>query len=102
MPRFTPTGTKIRRRTKAKEDDLLSKTEEIKKRVGFKSLSEEQVLAIVALNLTLKEMVVRNDLSAIALQCFPVFQKEFGIYPCLANSLLSNSVGGGPSWTTKR
>ena len=80
----------IRRRMDAREDDLLSKAEEIKKRVGFKSLSEEQVLAIVALHLTLKEIAVRNDLSAIALQCFPLFQKEFGIYPCLANSLLSS------------
>ena len=80
--------TEIRQKVEARDDELLSKTEEIKSWVGFRSLDEEQILAIVALHLTLKEIAAREKLSAIALQCFPVLQQEFGIYPCLANSLL--------------
>ncbi|MFH1009469.1 MAG: L-fucose/L-arabinose isomerase family protein [Candidatus Latescibacterota bacterium] len=82
--------SEIRAKRQARDEDLLSYAEEIRKWVEFKSLGEDQILAIVALHLTLREIAVRNDLSAIAMQCFPIIQKEFGIYPCLANSLLSN------------
>ena len=78
----------IRRRLEARDDELLTTTEEVKSQVGFKSLGEQQIRAIVALSLTMREMAERDKLSAIALQCFPVLQQEFGIYPCLANSLL--------------
>jgi L-fucose isomerase-like protein len=80
--------SEIKRRLKAEDDELLTTTEEVKSQVGFKSLNEQQIRAIVALGLTMRTMAERDKLSAIALQCFPVLQQEFGIYPCLANSLL--------------
>jgi L-fucose isomerase-like protein len=80
--------SEIRRRLETPDEELLHKTEEVKRQVGFQSLGEEQILAIVALHLTIKGIAAREKLSAIALQCFPVLQQEFGIYPCLANSLL--------------
>jgi L-fucose isomerase-like protein len=78
----------VRQRLEAPDDELRAKTEAVKAQVGFKSLDEQQILAIVALHLTLKKIAAEEELSAIALQCFPGFQQEFGIYPCLANSLL--------------
>jgi L-fucose isomerase-like protein len=78
----------VRQRLQAPDQALRSKTEAVKARVGFKSLDEQQILAIVALHLALKKIAAEQELSAIALQCFPGFQQEFGIYPCLANSLL--------------
>jgi L-fucose isomerase-like protein len=80
--------SEIKRKLKVEDDELLTTTEEVKSQVGFKSLNEKQIRAIVALGLTMKKMAERDRLSAIALQCFPVLQQEFGIYPCLANSLL--------------
>jgi L-fucose isomerase-like protein len=57
----------------------------------FESLGEKQLLAIGALKLVLQEYIDRYHLSAVAFQCFPAIQQEFGIYPCYANSLLTEA-----------
>ena len=61
----------------------------MREQVTFESLGDTQVHAIAALKIVLEELAEAEDLSAIALQCFPDFQKRFGIYPCYANSLVT-------------
>jgi len=50
------------------------------------ALDEEQMKAVGALKLVMSELADSENLSAIALQCFPDIEKEFRIYPCYANS----------------
>jgi L-fucose isomerase-like protein len=70
-------------------DELLFVVQFMHQQVTFESLGPDQVKAIAALKIALGEVAERHGLSAIALQCFPVMQKEFGIYPCYAHSLLT-------------
>jgi L-fucose isomerase-like protein len=69
--------------------DLLDLVRAMQAQVTFESLGESQVRAIAALKLVLAELVAAEGLSALALQCFPVLQQRFGIYPCYANSLVT-------------
>ncbi len=63
--------------------------ERLGREVAVQALEERQLLAIAALKVALTELAECEQLSAIALQCFPGLQQRFGIYPCYANSLLT-------------
>ncbi len=63
----------------------------MQKRVTFEAMEERQIRAVAALRLVMAELIERHGLSALCIQCFPEFQKAFGIYPCLANSLVTMS-----------
>lgn len=70
---------------------LLAQLEEMKAKMRFEFLDDKQLRAIAALKLVLEEYAAMHDLSAIAFQCFPAIEKEFGIYPCYANSMLTEA-----------
>jgi L-fucose isomerase-like protein len=71
--------------------ELKALIDEMHANMRFEFLDEKQLLAIGALKLVMEEYIAKYDLSAIAIQCFPAIQQEFGIYPCYANSLLTES-----------
>ncbi|HEY3416407.1 MAG TPA: fucose isomerase [Armatimonadota bacterium] len=57
--------------------------------VNCDALEQEQVNGIVALQLVLGEVIEREGLSAVAVQCFPDFFRELRISPCYAHSVLT-------------
>ncbi len=69
--------------------ELKALIDEMHANMRFECLDDKQIRAIGALKLVLAEHAAQHDLSAIAFQCFPAIQQEFGIYPCYANSLLT-------------
>jgi L-fucose isomerase-like protein len=70
--------------------ELRELVQQMRAQVIFESLDDRQVNGIAALKLVLSDLAETQGLSAIALQCFPVLQNAFGIYPCYANSLVSS------------
>jgi len=70
-------------------DELLELVQSLRDQVTFEHLGPDQVNAIAALKIVMSELAREHGLSAIAIQCFPVMQKQFGIYPCLANGLVT-------------
>jgi L-fucose isomerase-like protein len=70
-------------------EDLEAEVAAMREWVTFEAMEERQVNAVAALRLTMAELVERHGLSALCVQCFPEFQRAFGIYPCLANSLVT-------------
>ncbi|MEA3401536.1 MAG: fucose isomerase [Armatimonadota bacterium] len=70
--------------------ELKELVERMREEVTFEGLGDGRVRAVAALKLVLTALAEEHGLSAIAQQCFPGFQQRFGVYPCYANSLLTD------------
>jgi L-fucose isomerase-like protein len=80
---------RIRQLVDSPTTELIELVRKWRSQVAFEHLSDEQINAIAALKLVLGEYVAQHQLSGIALQCFPLLQEAFNIYPCFANSMLT-------------
>lgn len=73
-------------------DILKAEAEDIKKKVDCSRSSEEDVLRIASLKISLKQLAEETKSSAIAIQCWHSLQKSLKIMPCLVNSLLTDEM----------
>jgi L-fucose isomerase-like protein len=64
--------------------------ESLKKRVTFKEVDEEMIKRIAALKLLLLDWTDRENLSAIAFQCWDALQLALGLVPCFVDSELTS------------
>lgn len=55
--------------------------------------SDDAMLKGASLYLALKQLATSNDYSALAVQCWPMFQESMGIAPCMAYSWLGSEDG---------
>lgn len=55
--------------------------------------SDEAMETGASLYLALKQLATANDYSALAVQCWPMFQETLGIAPCMAYSWLGSEDG---------
>jgi L-fucose isomerase-like protein len=62
---------------------------QLKKRVSFKNVEEEKIGRIAALKLTLLDWTEKENLTAIAFQCWDALQIALGIVPCFVDSELT-------------
>lgn len=83
--------TRMRDLLGAPTGELEDTLERMRQRVRFESLNEGQIAAVAALKVVLTQMAEELGLAAISLQCFPTLQRNFGIYPCYANSLITEA-----------
>ncbi|MFW6138906.1 MAG: L-fucose/L-arabinose isomerase family protein [Spirochaetota bacterium] len=73
-----------------KNDKRVKETaEEFKKRVTFKEMGEEVIMKLAALKQVMADWAQREQLSAIAIQCWDALQLALGIVPCFVNSELT-------------
>lgn len=79
----------VRRRVESPDEQLRDLVARMGEEVTFEGLDQTRVVAVGALKLALAEVAEEHNLSAIALQCFPQPQEQFGIYPCYANAMLA-------------
>ena len=62
---------------------------ELKARVTFKDMDEEMIKRVAALKLMLLDWAERENLTAIAFQCWDALQLALGMVPCFVNSELT-------------
>lgn len=77
---------------KIKFDDtkIIARKKQIKEIFDTSGISEEQVEKVATLIVKFEEFMKVNNLSAIAIRCWPEFAASFGISPCAAMSILQN------------
>lgn len=73
-------------------DELKATAADIKSKVDCTKTSDEDVLRIASLKMTLKQFATETKSSAIAIQCWHSLQKSLKIMPCLVNSLLTDEM----------
>ncbi|MCX8058705.1 MAG: fucose isomerase [Spirochaetes bacterium] len=64
--------------------------QKVKKIFNTKALSEEQINKVVILSAKLKKFFVDNNLSSLAIRCWPEFAASFSISPCASMSILQS------------
>lgn len=67
---------------KEKTSEINALAEDISNRVKIRNTSEEQIINIAALELTLKDLADQFDLRAIASECWNTFFTLFGVRAC--------------------
>lgn len=73
-------------------DALKATADDIKSKVDCSKSSEDDILRIASLKITLKQCATETKSSAIAIQCWHSLQKSLKIMPCLVNSLLTDEM----------
>jgi L-fucose isomerase-like protein len=72
-------------------DDLINeRKEQLRKTFDISGINEDQLGKVAALAAKLKAFVDSNNLSALAIRCWPEFAGTYGISPCAAMSLLQS------------
>ena len=64
--------------------------EQLRKTFDISGINEDQLEKVAALAAKLKAFVDSNNLSALAIRCWPEFAGTYGISPCAAMSLLQS------------
>lgn len=62
----------------------------IKEKFNISKLSEDQINKVALLSSKLKKFYIDNNLSSLAIRCWPEFATEFGISPCASMSILQS------------
>jgi len=71
-------------------ESLKAEVEDIKKKVDWNLITDEELNKIVALKLALKKLVNQTKSTAVAIQCWSALQSVTGIMPCFVNALLTD------------
>lgn len=75
---------------KAKEEKIeVAKVMEYCREIMNINITEEELESVCALKVAMKKLATQFGCNAIAIQCWNALQKEIGIMPCAANSLLN-------------
>ena len=77
-----------------KDDDenVKEKLDYLKSYTSTKDFLEEGVLKLAKLIVVIENWILENDLDGFAFQCWPSIQDNFGIVPCAALSVFSESL----------
>jgi L-fucose isomerase-like protein len=63
---------------------------DMKERVDCSSMTNDQLVKVAALKLTIKDMMEKNECKAGAIECWSLFPKEIGISPCFVLSEMAD------------
>lgn len=66
--------------------------EQLRNYTDNSSISANSLLKIAKLKAAIDAWINENELSGVAIQCWPSMQENYGIMPCAAMSMLSNSL----------
>jgi L-fucose isomerase and related proteins len=72
------------------EEELAMQLVEVKQLYTCKEVSEEQVEKVARLCVSAKKFIERNELSAVAVRCWPEFASAYGVSPCASMSILQS------------
>ena len=75
----------VKARLDAAPAELADEIAGMRSRADFSKWTDEQVAKVAALKLALLDWIRDEDLSAVALQCWPALQKALRIFPCFVN-----------------
>jgi L-fucose isomerase-like protein len=67
-----------------RHDEIMEKVKEMKVTFKINCVTEEQLISIAALKMTVEEWALNEDLSAVATQCWAPMIETIGITPCFA------------------
>ncbi len=74
------------------DSGVAKKLEEIKAYVPTKGIPEESLMRIAKLGFVIDRWMADLDLQANAIQCWTAMEQYYGVVPCTAMSMLSNSL----------
>ncbi len=72
------------------EDDYPQRKEKVKSIFNVSGISEAQLDKVVRLIMKFNRFFQKNNLTAVAVRCWPEFASEYGISPCAAMSVLQS------------
>ncbi len=75
---------------KVSEETVQKKLKQVKEIFVVKELRDEQVLKVAELTAKFEGFLKKNEISALAIRCWPEFASVFGISPCAAMSILQS------------
>jgi L-fucose isomerase-like protein len=77
---------------KDKESAVLSKLDEIRDYVKTTKIPRESLSRMARLSVVLDQYIAERGLCGTAIQCWTSMEENFGVAPCTAMSMLSNSL----------
>jgi len=69
---------------KERNDEIMIKVQEMKSTFKIKGVTDEQLIAIASLKITVEEWALKENLSAVATQCWAPMIETIGIAPCFS------------------
>lgn len=72
--------------------EVQEKLEQVEDQFSLKDIPEEDVVKTAKLAISLSKWSERNELDAISFQCWPSIEEYYGISPCGAMSMMSESL----------
>jgi len=67
-----------------RHDEIMQRVSEMKKTFKMNGVSDDQLISVAALRLTVEEWALDEDLSAVSTQCWGPMMETIGIAPCFA------------------
>lgn len=72
------------------DEEVKARKEQLKDIFDISGINQEQLNKVASLSAKFKNFIDDNNLSALAVRCWPEFADNFGISPCAAMSLLQS------------